>query len=71
MPGHAAYQWWITQADDRTAFAACGTGGQLIEVVPDLDLVVVVSSAIPDTPRLNCGHFLDLVDMAIAPALAP
>jgi CubicO group peptidase (beta-lactamase class C family) len=64
------YQWWITHADGRHAFAACGFGGQLIEVVPGLDLVVVVSSTIPDTPRLNCGHFLDLVDLAIAPALA-
>jgi CubicO group peptidase (beta-lactamase class C family) len=63
------YQWWITHADGRHAFAACGFGGQLIEVVPSFDLIVV-SRTIPDNPRLNCGHFLDLVDLSIAPALA-
>jgi CubicO group peptidase (beta-lactamase class C family) len=63
------YQWWITHADGRHAFAACGFGGQLIEVVPSLDLVVVVSSTIPDNPRLTCGHFLDLVNLSIAPVL--
>jgi CubicO group peptidase (beta-lactamase class C family) len=63
------FQWWITTADGHDAFAASGFGGQLIEVVPDLDLVVVVSSTIPDYPRLSSSPFLSLVDQLIAPAL--
>ena len=66
------YQWWIPTADGHGAFAASGYGGQLIEVVPDLDLVVVVSSTVPDGfSRLHSGPFLALVDTAIAPALTP
>ena len=66
------YQWWIPTADGHHAFAASGFGGQLIEVVPDLDLVVVISSSVPDGfSRLQSGPFLALVDTAIAPALAP
>jgi CubicO group peptidase (beta-lactamase class C family) len=42
------YQWWITSVDGHPAAGAWGLGGQLIEVVPDLDLVVVVSTPIRD-----------------------
>lgn len=38
------YLWWIFDADGSPAFAACGLGGQLIEVVPDRGLVVVVAT---------------------------
>jgi CubicO group peptidase (beta-lactamase class C family) len=61
------YQWWISTADGHPAAVAWGFGGQLIEVVPDLDLVVVVS-----TPRMVFGTaapLLGLVD-AIATATA-
>lgn len=34
----------MTEAGGHPAFAAVGLGGQLIEVVPESDLVVVVSS---------------------------
>jgi CubicO group peptidase (beta-lactamase class C family) len=39
------YQWWTTTEQGHPAFAALGLGGQLIEVVPDLDLIVVMTSA--------------------------
>jgi CubicO group peptidase (beta-lactamase class C family) len=42
------YQWWITSADGHPAAVAWGLGGQLIEIVPDLDLVVVVSTPVRD-----------------------
>lgn len=63
------YQWWVTTADGHPAYAALGFGGQLIEVVPDLDLVVVVACTIPEVTRIAAPAFLTLVDTAIAPAL--
>lgn len=62
------YQWWVTTAAGRHAFAAAGYGGQLVEVVPDLDLVVVVSNTIPDAPaRATPSLFLQMVDQFVAP----
>jgi CubicO group peptidase (beta-lactamase class C family) len=46
------YLWWSTQFGDHEAFAAHGHGGQLIEVVPDLDLVLVVTAAALDDAEL-------------------
>jgi CubicO group peptidase (beta-lactamase class C family) len=67
------YHWWVTTADGHDAFAAIGWGGQLIEVVPDLDLVVVVSCTIPAerSVRLNADVLQLLVNSVIAPAIAP
>ena len=39
------YQWWIPDGHGHQVFAAMGRGGQLIEVVPDLRMIVVVSCA--------------------------
>ncbi len=36
------YQWWITLVDGEPCFLASGWGGQIIGVVPSLDLVVVL-----------------------------
>ncbi len=66
------YHWWVTTADGHDAFVAAGFGGQLIEVVPDLDLVVVVSCTIPEGPvRLDASSFRGLVNAVVAPAIAP
>ena len=35
------YQWWISDADGEASFVAQGSGGQLIQVVPARELVVV------------------------------
>jgi len=43
------YQWWIGQDDELPAFFASGYGGQMIHIVPKLDLVVIVTSTINDT----------------------
>jgi CubicO group peptidase (beta-lactamase class C family) len=37
------YQWWTTSINLHAVFAAHGIGGQRITIVPDLDLVVVIT----------------------------
>jgi CubicO group peptidase (beta-lactamase class C family) len=67
-PEQYGYQWWVTTADGHRAYAAMGYGGQLIEVVPDLDLVTVVAST--DAPgAAGAEVYLDLVSSYIAPAI--
>jgi CubicO group peptidase (beta-lactamase class C family) len=43
------YQWWVTTAGHDAAYLAYGYGGQMIEVVPARDLVVVVASELDYT----------------------
>jgi CubicO group peptidase (beta-lactamase class C family) len=38
------YQWWVTSDHGHPSFLAHGLGGQFIQVIPDLDLVVVITS---------------------------
>jgi CubicO group peptidase (beta-lactamase class C family) len=38
------YQWWTTSVDAHPSFFAAGAGGQFIQVIPELDLVVVITS---------------------------
>lgn len=77
-PGPTGYgfQQWVTTADGHDAFAALGGAGQAVEVVPDLDLVVVVQSTSPGDPRqpsepgtADWPEYLALVDHLIAPAI--
>lgn len=71
--GGYGFMWWIVSAADEPAYAAIGYGGQLIEVVPSLSLVVAVSTEVvyngfvrePVNPRLLVG----MVDSVIAPAV--
>lgn len=62
------YQWWVTEADGHPAFAAVGVGGQLIEVVPELDLVVVVSS-IQQPGNAEGDALIEMVSQVVAPLL--
>jgi CubicO group peptidase (beta-lactamase class C family) len=43
-PGDYGYQWWVTNETGPGSFRAQGYGGQLIQVIPELDLVVVITS---------------------------
>jgi CubicO group peptidase (beta-lactamase class C family) len=38
------YQWWVTSDHGHPSFLAHGLGGQFVQVIPDLDLVVVITS---------------------------
>ena len=63
--------WWVGRADGSPAYFAAGHGGQLIEVVPDRDLVVVVSTAVGDgASGTSTSVLTDMVDEVIAPAFA-
>ena len=42
-PGDYGYHWWVTNETGHASFRAMGFGGQLIQVIPDLDLVVVIT----------------------------
>jgi CubicO group peptidase (beta-lactamase class C family) len=71
--GNYGYQWWVTEADEEPAYFAWGGGGQLLEVVPSLSLVVVVASEIeygqPRSAGFSAGALTFLVDHTISPAV--
>jgi CubicO group peptidase (beta-lactamase class C family) len=46
--GPYGYHWWVAEVDGYDAFAALGYGGQMIYVVPELDLVVATAFAEAD-----------------------
>lgn len=66
------YGWWTTTADGKPAYAAAGYGGQLIEVVPALRMVVVIASAAdghdPTSHGIDPTNLEYLVSATIAPA---
>ena len=68
------YQWWLGDVTDHPgaghpAFAAMGYAGQLIEVVPDLTLVVAVSCL--DGPgAFDSADLAELVSEHIVPAVS-
>jgi len=64
------YGWWIRELAGRQAYYAWGFGGQYIVLVPDLDLVVVATSA-SDVAEDRGSHrrtlFEVIEDLVIAP----
>jgi CubicO group peptidase (beta-lactamase class C family) len=64
-PGDHGYQWWVTNKTGHDSFRAMGFGGQLIQVIPELDLVVVITSDI-DQERYDAPN---LVAETIVPAI--
>lgn len=63
------YQWWTTTADGAEAFLAVGWGGQMIEVVPDRDLVVVTTTEValddPASRGVDSEVLASLVEAAV------
>jgi CubicO group peptidase (beta-lactamase class C family) len=49
------YQWWTMTEQGHRGFAALGLGGQLVEVLPDLDLVVVLTSEVSTAQDARTG----------------
>jgi len=69
VPGGNRYgfQWWIPDAGDHPAFAAVGFGGQLVEVVPDLRLVVVGVTEPSELEAIDASELELLVKLAVIP----
>jgi len=61
------YGWWIREMGGHRAYYAWGFGGQYIFVVPDLDLVVVTTSAstVAEDRRSHRVSVFDLVEQLI------
>ena len=55
------YGWFITDADGHAVHYARGYGGQLLYVVPALDLTVAITSD-PTRPARSTGYVGDLHD---------
>jgi len=71
-PTNYGYFWWVEPTSGVTAYYALGFGGQLIEVVPSLHLLIVVSSNVDETrpgaPVVGPDEVQHLVD-AIVPII--
>ncbi|TFV79439.1 class C beta-lactamase-related serine hydrolase [Blastococcus sp. CT_GayMR19] len=63
------YLWWVGEADGSPAYMAVGYGGQLVEVVPDRDLVVAISTDVGLHATVDATQLIYLVDSVIAPAV--
>jgi CubicO group peptidase (beta-lactamase class C family) len=64
------YGWWLRELAGRQAYFAWGFGGQYIILVPDLDLVVVTTSAstVAEDRRTHRRTLFELLeDLVIAP----
>ncbi len=64
------YGWWMRELAGHQAYFAWGFGGQYIIVVPDLDLVVVTTSAstVAEDRRAHRRTLFELVeDLIVAP----
>ena len=71
-PTGYGYFWWVEPTTGVPAYYAWGSGGQLVEVVPSLHLVIAVSSHVdethPNKPAVGGDELQHLVD-AIVPII--
>jgi CubicO group peptidase (beta-lactamase class C family) len=63
------YQWWVIDADGDPSFSANGFGGQLIQVVPERDLVVVTVAETDDLNPPPRNLLLEPEDLAFMSSL--
>jgi CubicO group peptidase (beta-lactamase class C family) len=54
-PESYGYQWWVGESDGHPMFRAQGFGGQFIHVVPELDLVIVITTEVDSTDITDYG----------------
>jgi CubicO group peptidase (beta-lactamase class C family) len=66
------YGWWMREIAGRQAYYAWGFGGQFIVLVPDLDLVVVTTSAatVSDERRTHRRTVDEIIEELIVAPLA-
>src|SRR4029453_11695571 len=63
--GDYGYQWWVTnQTAGHDGFRAQGYGGQVIQVIPDLDLGVVITSD-PDQEGFDAVNLVGVIVPAV------
>jgi CubicO group peptidase (beta-lactamase class C family) len=69
----AGYRQWVTRVDRHAAVVLTGEDGQLVEVVPGLDLVVVVGCDEDPAPDVaipaSSEAFVELVSSTVLPVL--
>jgi CubicO group peptidase (beta-lactamase class C family) len=69
--GSYGYEWWVTEADGEPAYQALGFGGQLIEVVPDRDLVVVMATELDPARTSGSGLSPQVLGQVVNDTIAP
>ena len=65
------YQWWTSTVDGDASFAALGYGGQIIQVVPDRDVVVVSSTEVRPSDASSRGIDLNVLLNVIEDDIVP
>jgi CubicO group peptidase (beta-lactamase class C family) len=62
------YGWWVTTLSGHHTFYALGYGGQSVVVVPDLDLVTVLT-ANPNVPQQDFAGYIQVMPDWVLPAV--
>ena len=62
------YCWWIKTIDDYECYYALGYGGQYIMIVPDLDMVIVMTSRW-DEELYGRDYFIEIIDSYVIDAV--
>lgn len=63
------FLWWISGETGYHMFSALGYGGQSIDVIPDLDLVVVITSLPDHTLSVNNVQRMELLEKYVIPSV--
>lgn len=66
---HYGYQWWVGGAGGHASYAAIGYGGQIVQVVPDVDLVVVATMDIDEISTFDSGTWQLMTEYVLLPVL--
>ena len=60
------YHWWVKEVDGCFSYRAMGRRGQFVVVIPELDMVIVVTSNIDPLPYPTAPHYFPLFDLVAA-----